>query len=257
MELDIDLAAAERTEEARRLIDTALSDGIVSLGALGGMDLCILGGPMHPVFPQAVAQAWLALGNRARQKLIDDRTAGMAKTGMLTPPPSGGHGYALAPDVGLVLAARCRPAFVVTASTGPHMRPMCFFALSDQDEPVRGLVIEVPSPPPDRRKFPQHKKLGPLGWIYSYALVTPDKAAYMLAEHVSSPPSGAPAGPGQPPYVVTRYRAGDGLRPAAELSVVGDGTIVRVTGGSTDGEYDKAALQQILLGLFSYGTPAA
>lgn len=80
------------------------------------------------------------------------------------------------------------------------MRPLCFFALGDQTEPVRGLVIEVPAPAADNRKFPQQKKLGPLGWLYSYA---------------------------------------------------------RVTGASIDGEYDKAALQRILLGLFAYGTPAA
>jgi hypothetical protein len=86
MELDIDLVAAERTGEARRLIDTARSDGVVSLGALGRMDLCILGGPMHSVFPDAVARAWLGLGDHARQKLINERTADMAKRGMLTPP---------------------------------------------------------------------------------------------------------------------------------------------------------------------------
>ena len=77
MELDIDLAAAERTEAARQLIETAQSDGIVSLGVLGGMDLCILGGPKHPVLPETVAKAWLNLGDRARKKLIEDRTADM------------------------------------------------------------------------------------------------------------------------------------------------------------------------------------
>jgi hypothetical protein len=92
---------------------------------------------------------------------------------------------------------RAVPAvFVVTASAGPRMRPLCFFALGDQTQPVRGLVIEVPAPPADNRKYPQQKKLGPLGWLYSYALVTREKAANMLAEHVSSPPSGVPAGPG-------------------------------------------------------------
>ena len=77
---------------------------------------------MHSVFPEAVAKAWLGLGDRARQKLIDERTADMAKRGMLTPPP-GGYGYALAPAVGLALAAGCRPALVVTASAAPRMRP--------------------------------------------------------------------------------------------------------------------------------------
>jgi hypothetical protein len=94
------------------------------------------------------------------------------------------------------------------------MRPLCFFALGDQTKPVRGLVVEVPAPPAGSRKFPQQKKLGPLGWLYSYALVTPEKAAYMLAKHVSSPPSGVPVGSGQPPYVVTLYLPGAAFSPA-------------------------------------------
>lgn len=219
MELDIDLAAAERTEAARQLIETAQSDGIVSLGVLGGMDLCILGGPKHPVFPETVAKAWLNLGDRARKKLIEDRTADMVNRGLLTKNPPAGHAYALSPHLGVALAARCRPAFIVTASAGPHLRPLRLFALGDQAEPMRGLVLEAPISLPDTdRKHPNNKKLGPLGWLYSYALLTPSAAAFMLAEWVSNIPPDSPRGPSQPPYVVTLFRPGGGHTPTAKVT---------------------------------------
>jgi hypothetical protein len=257
VELDIDLAAAERTEAARQLIETVQSDGIVSLGVLGGMDLCILGGPKHPVFPEAVTQAWLKLSDHARKKLIDDRTTDMVDRGLLTRSSHAGYAYALSPNLGVALAARCRPAFIVTASAGPHLRPLCLFALGDQAERVRGLVVEAPISLPDTdRKYPNYKKLGPLGWLYNYALLTPDAAAFMLAEWVSSVPPDSPRGPRQPPYVVTLFRPGGGLKPAAELSVLGNGTTARVAGAGVSGEFDKETLRTVLLDLFGTGTPA-
>jgi hypothetical protein len=258
MELDVDLAAAERTEAARQLIETAQSDGIVSLGVLGGMDLCILGGPKHPMFPEAVAKAWLNLGDRARKKLIEERTADMVNRGLLTKNSPAGHAYTLSPDLGIALAARWRPAFIVTASAGPHLRPLCLFTLGDQAEPMRGLVLEAPIPLPDNdRKYSNYKKLGPLGWLYSYTLLTPSAAALMLAESVRSVPPGAPSGPRQPPYVVTLFRPGGGLTPAAELSVLGNGTTAQVTGAGICGELDKETLRTVLLNLFGQGTPTA
>ena len=255
MELDIDLAAAERTEATRRLIATAQSDGMIPLGVLGGMDLCILGGPKHPMFPEAVTNAWLNLGNHARKKLIEDRTADMVDRGILTKDSPTGHAYALNPDLGVALAARCRPAFIVTAGVGPHLRPLCFFALGDQAEPMQGLVVEVPISLADTdRKYPNYKKFGPLGWLYSYALLMPNEAAFMLAEWVSKVPPDSPRSLEQPPYVVTLFRPGDGLTPTAELSVLGNGTTARVTGAGMSGELDKETLRTVLLDLFGQGT---
>jgi hypothetical protein len=251
VELDIDLSAAERTEAVRQLIEAVQSDEIISLGALGWIDLCILGGPTQPVFSEAVTKAWLKLGDHARKKLIEDRTSDMVDRGLLIKDSPAGHSYALSPDLGVALAARCRPAFVVTASAGPHLRPLCLFALGDQADPMRGLVIEAPISLPDTdRKYPNYKKLGPLGWLYSYALLTPDAAARMLAEWVSSVPPGSPPSPRQPPYVVTLFRPGDGLTPSAELTVRGDGSTAQVTGAALSGEFDRDALRAVLLGLF-------
>ena len=155
---------------------------------------------------------------------------------------------------GLALAARCRPAFIVTASAGSQLRQLSLFALADQAGPQRGLVVESPIFLPDSdRKSPHVKKLGPLGWLYSYALLTPAAAALMLAEWVSSVPPGSPRGAQQPPYVVTLFRSRDGLTPTAELSVLGDGTTARVTGAGLSRELDKDTLRTALLGLLSQG----
>ena len=56
---------------------------------------------------------------------------------------------------------------------------------------MRGIVAEVPAGlPPDRRRgrLPGCRKLGPLGWIYRYVLVSPAKAAEILAEMDDTPP---------------------------------------------------------------------
>jgi hypothetical protein len=244
----------ERTEAARQFLDTARTDGIVSLGVLGGIDLCILGGQRHPVFPDVVMRAWLDLSSHARGKLIEKRTADLVERGLLTKNPGRAHAYALSPSLAVALAARCRPAYIVTASAGPDLRPLCLFALGDEAEPVRGLVAEAPIalPGPDR-EYPNFLNLGPLRWLYSYALLTPDAAALMLAKWVGSVPPDSPRDLQQPPYIVTLIRPEAGPEPAAELSVLGDGATARVTGAGVSGEFDKEALQTVLLDLFATG----
>jgi hypothetical protein len=74
---------------------------------------------------------------------------------------------------------------------------------------------------------------------------------------VSSVPPDSPRGPRQPPYVVTLFRPGDGVTPAAELSVLGNGTTARFTGAGISGELDKETLRTVLLGLFGQGSPTA
>ena len=57
-----------------------------------------------------------------------------------------GSGYALKPELGIMLAARCRPSFIVVTEIGlPDLRTPRFFALGDQAEPVRGFVVEEPT----------------------------------------------------------------------------------------------------------------
>ena len=144
MMLNPAIAAAERTETARHLIAQAQVDVTADLVKRG---LLIDGAPQHRTV-QAVTS------------------------------------YSFKPELGLMLAARCRPAFVVLAKgERDDLRPLSLFALGDQADPVRAIVAEVPTGlPPDRAVgYPDTRKLGPLGWIYRYVLVSSVNAADLLA----------------------------------------------------------------------------
>ena len=78
MTLDMDIAAEMRTEAARRLIEAAQQE-VVDLVIVSALELCVLGGPAHPLFDEAVARAWARLGNRRRQKIIEWTTEAMVE----------------------------------------------------------------------------------------------------------------------------------------------------------------------------------
>jgi hypothetical protein len=261
---DIGATADERSEAARRLIDQAQNDEVVELVTVAALDLCVLGGPRHPLFDETVARAWLGLGNRPRKKLIEWTTDGMVKRGLLTentPQTSlerDGSTYSLKPELGIVLAARCRPAFIVVTETGgARLRSLNLFALGDQGEPVRGVVAEVPTELPDdiADNFPNAKKLGPLGWFYRYILVSQDKAATILAEWAILPASRQRGVDEKAPNVVTIYRHYDGSGSTGfRLSVRGDGTTAHLDGpgmGDRDpaARYDLDGLRAVMLDL--------
>jgi hypothetical protein len=260
MTLDIDtaLTAAERTEAARQLIGRARDGELVDLAVVSALDLCVLGGPRHPLFDEDVARAWLRMGDRQRTKVLDSVTESMLGRGLLIDeglrtsarPRSGS--YALQPELGLMLAARCRPSFIVlTAAEDQDLRTVRLFALGDQAEPVRGFVVEMPAAPPPGGSgaFPDARKLGPLGWIYRYVLASPDQAADVLARWTISPPRRP--GPGVPgAYLVSVYHP-DRMTPAGRrLRVQGDGTAARVEAGDQGmAEYDVTGLRAVMLGL--------
>ena len=93
-----------------------------------------------------------------RSEVTEQVTTGLVRRGLLIE-DSPGHGvrqpgdaYSLKPELGLTLAARCRPAFVVVAKGDRRdLRPRCLFALGDQEDPVQAIVAELPAGlPPDR-----------------------------------------------------------------------------------------------------------
>src|SRR5579875_1306236 len=265
---DSAIAAAERTEAARHLIDQAQTD-FVDLTTVTGLELCVLGGPRHPLFEEAVARAWMEMANRQRKKLIEWVTEGMVERGLLIEDNSAagskraGGTYSLKPELGIALAARCRPAFIViTDTTVDNLRTPRFFALGDQDEPVRAVVVEEPAalPPEIAGDFPHVKKFGPLGRFYRYVLVSREKAAAALAELTISPPS-EPSGASEPSiWLVSLYRHYDGKNPFGyRLSIRSDGMKARVEGLGSGGsgpeaEYDADGLQTIMRDLITAGS---
>src|ERR1700722_9817076 len=257
------IAAAERTEAARHLIAQARVD-VVDLVTLSALELCVLGGLRQPLFEERVARAWTQLGERQRRKVMDEGTAGLVRRGLLVDdspqPGKRGRGgtYAIKPELGLMLAARSRPSSIVVTDIGhPNLRTQRFYVLGDQTEPVRGVVVEEPAalPADIADRFPYAQKLGPLGWFYQYFLVSPAKAAEILAELTISPPrhAGVAVAPG---WTVAAYCPASRSPEGERLSIRGDGVSARVDSlgtrnGSGNGtEYDAAGLRAVMYRLF-------
>jgi hypothetical protein len=264
MTLNLAIAAAERTETARHLIAQAQVDN-VDLVLVSALELCTLDGLQQPVFDERVARAWLQITDRRRREVMEQVTTGLLRRGLLIddrPERGAGHDgstYSLKPELGLMLAARCRPAFVVIAKGDRQdLRPLSLFALGDQADPVQAIVAELPAGlPPDRNaKFRDTRKLGPLGWIYRYVLVSMANAADLLAKWTITQPV-QPGNAAPVRYLVSAYRP-DREKPIEHhLGVCGDGSRAFVDEpGSGNGElaraeYDLEGLRALMLNLLS------
>lgn len=263
MNLDPAVAAAERTEAARNMISQAQAD-TVDLVTVSALELCVLGGPKHPLFDERVARAWVQLGARRRHKVIEEVTEGMVQRGLLFDDnPQRGRWqrastFSVQPELGLMLAARCRPwSIVVAEAARAELRTPRFFALGDEAEPVRAVVVEEPVTLPEdiAGSFQQVRKLGPLGWFYQYSLVSRDKAAAVLAALTISPPrhSGEVVAPG---WTVAAYYPGSRNPDGERISVMGDGTKATLDGPIGSGNlggaaYDGEGLRAIMLHLIA------
>lgn len=262
MTLNPAVAAAERSETARHLIARAQVD-VVDLVTLSALELCVLDGPRQPVFDKRLVQAWMQVTERRRRKVTEEVTAGLARRGLLIDGApqrravQAVSSYSFKPELGLTLAARCRPAFVVIAKgERDDLRPLSLFALGDQADPVRAIVAEVPAGlPPDRAaKYPDTRKLGPLGWIYRYALVSSANAADLLARWTMTPP--AQPGDAVPMRYLVSVYCPDREHPVGyHLSVRGDGIRAVVDGSSIGGaqpaQCDLEGLRRIMLDLLA------
>lgn len=263
MTLDPAIAAVERSEAARHLIARARTE-TVDLVTVSALELCALDGPRQPLFDERVTHAWLQVTDRRRRKVVEEVTAGLVQRGLLlgnTPRRGAGRdldSYALKPELGLMLAARCRPTFIVTATgEGRDLRSVNLFALGDQTDPVQGIVAELPAAlPPDRAaRYPGARKLGPLGWMYRYVLVSPVTAAEILARWTMTPPAAQPGEAAPVRYLVSAYRPDRAQPVGYHLGVRGDGRQAAVDGLA--GEigrsscFDLQGLQAIMLNLLT------
>ena len=258
MTLDLDIAAGERTEAARHLIDRA-QDGLVDLVIVTALELCSLGGPAHPLFDEMPAHAWTRLGRGQRRQAMDQAAQRLARRGLLLEPASRTspeqpiETRALKPELGLVLASRRRPAFALIVQAEDHdPRPLRLFALGDEAGPIRGFVLEAPGLPLNpERHFAEVGKLGPLGWFYRYVLVSRNMAAGTLAQWTVSPPvrPGASASSG---WLVSARYPGRKNPAGYRLTIRGDGTKAWLDGlHGTPAQYDVEGLQAVMLGLLT------
>ena len=178
-------AVAQRTEAARRLFEEAQETGSVSLVVLSAMQRWVLGGAQQVLIEEAVAKSWNSLGRWNQRKIAEHNISSLLKRGLLLEKPTGTEepttsSCSVAPELGIVLAARCRPTFVLTHETvGRAVRSVRYFGLGDDQEPVRGIVEERPDYAASKDT---ERKLGPLAWIYEYFLDAPRQVASGLAE---------------------------------------------------------------------------
>jgi hypothetical protein len=257
MPISFDTAAAERSGEARELfaaLDSGTDEPAV-LTTLSGVDLCILGAMSW----EALAASWNRLKPEDRSKITEARASQMIERGLLLE-QSPGQGYdplayyAVSPKLGIALAARLNPTFIITSSVSPKQAPLTLFAAGDAAAPVRGIVMEVPSLTTGKDKGNPAPE--PLSLQFNHLLVTQDFAAEYLAEWaLRNAPSNAFHK--KTARTVTLFRPGTGPKPTAELSILGDGTTARVKGAGINGEFDRAALKSIALKLFEQGAPSA
>jgi hypothetical protein len=256
MSISFDATASERSEAARALFDKLDHDGHVNLLMLNGAELCILGGPKHPLFWEPLAASWLGSDPQPRNRMVEACTNMMIDRGLLIEeaPGSGyypGAHFALSAELGITLAARCRPRFVISTHHSARLPTVNLFAIADEASPVRGIVLETPDMVPGTKQHAEN--MGPLGLLFYYVLHTPDSAAEHLADWTIRP---APVKRfhKQPPRTVSLVRPGNPESAGLRLSVVGDGTSARVEGLGVTGEYDKDGLRRIMGDLIAQGT---
>jgi hypothetical protein len=136
----------------------------------------------------------------------------MVERGLLIPDPSApdptapGSVHALDPRLGIMLAARTRPAFVITVHFSPAIPPLSLFALGDDEAPVRGIVLESPGGNPATPT--KRPKGGPLGVVFYYLLLTPENAADFLAKWTIRPAPAKRPFRDQPPRIMSLFRPG-------------------------------------------------
>jgi hypothetical protein len=254
------MTATESTDATRALFGKLYTDGYTNLGVLCGADLCILGGPQHPLLWEPLATAWLALKSRQRNQIIKARTNSMITAGLLVELTPGkgyypGAKFAVSPEMGTMLAARSRHTFAVVAHFTRQLAPVSLFAVGDKNDAVRPIVIEVPVAQPSGSN--NIVRAGPLGGIFDYLLTTPDLAAQFLAGWTLAPAPTEHGSKEQPPRLVSLIRQGEGLESAHhQLSVLGNGTTARVIGPGVTDEYDKTGLRRVMRDLISAGTAA-
>ena len=250
-------AAAGRSAQVRALIDQAQSEDVF-LTVLSAMDLCVLGGPRQALFDEAPTRAWAAVRPKARQKLpgvifeeLEERglLIRQAPTTPLAAPSSHlepqEQDYAYSPTLGVVMAARSRPAVAVSCELQqlPTRHPR-LFALGDEQNPVQALVREAPVAPPPG-DYPYLRKAGPLAWFYQYDLVSKPSAATFLAGWALLRPE---ARPKSARLVTALNNDGARFRTVRTLAIhTSDGTTAQLDGQ----QYDRAELTSIMSSLLS------
>lgn len=229
---------------------------MVELATLMTVELCVLGGPKYSYFDEVSARAWLAMKDKARAKLLQQYTQTLVNRGLLLPDPAAagtGHAetYALSAELGILLAARCRPSFIIaTAVSGAQLRQPAAFALGDESDPLQALVVETPILLDTDRKA--KSQLGPLAQCSAYVLGTREWTASYLADWmIRSAPKRADVQLDAPRLISRFHPVSQHGDVGFQFSVRGDGSTAQVDvgPGQPARECDREELEQLMLDL--------
>jgi hypothetical protein len=250
---DLAQARGRAATLAARLLAAAGSRGEADLVALSALDLCVLGATEGGLFDPEVTREWRSWGRWKRARARSEVMESLRRRGLLPGGPGGdvvlgNESVTLASTLDLVLAALVFPRFVAVCRTGGgDRRPLKLYAVGDENAPLVAFVIEQPEarPPGD---FPHLQKMGALGWLFSYLLVSPDRAWAVIAGWLIAP---AGDGPRAESRTVALCRAGMNVdRPDVVLNALGDGSSAQVefTLGGTDRRerFDEAGLRDVV-----------
>ena len=214
---------------AVRLFERAAAGESVDLAVLSGLERCVLGRPAYALLEQPVRLAWDGFGENRRTKATELSLAGLRGRGLIKGEgeESGGEAaWTMSPELGIVQAAQRKPTYlVVTEVEGRKTRSLRFFAVGDQEQPVRGVVVEEPAALP-AGPYKNIENLGPLGWMTRYRLVSESLAVRTLTDMALTPRRDRA---GTHPYGIRRFqRPEGGAVTEAGVSVVGAGSVARV-----------------------------
>lgn len=162
-----------RTDVAyiENLIDRVVETGkVAKLPVMGTVELCALGALSHPLLDEYALKWWNAQPDReaAARRGYDH----MVQRNMIDPETGRIH-----PQLGVILAARAKPAFIVVLRVRPDgdALPGRFLGIADEIAGLRAVLSET-APPVLSDK---DKDAGPL---YVYELSGPPKVSRYLAE---------------------------------------------------------------------------
>ncbi len=198
---------------ARALLDQVDRDGAVRLPAMSTAELCTLGAMQSSLIDQDAWNWWTGKAESERDALSAATLKFLTHRKLLDPPGPGTDDPAaenvmlrVRPDLGVILAGRTRPAFIVLSRDGANGAPrdMRLYGISDQEYGLRAVLAEEAT----------HRQAEWMGPAYLYLLASPAEAAMSLVRWIDR-------GAGRtlrrrPPKMIDVYRGNLGSGPARD-----------------------------------------
>lgn len=198
-------------DDARQLVAAAERSGGVTLPALSEAELYAAGAAGQSLIDDDSWSRWMSLSDDQRSLLTEIGLDLLSARGLLGPQDSAGPDDAeqaqrpARPGLAMILTARARPSLIVACQlpgrSFAHEPRM--YGIAEQDRGLRVLVLEHLT---SKRADPVRNALGR---TIEYFLISPAKAAEMLATWARAPVSPAGLRRERPPRVVDIYRGRD------------------------------------------------